>query len=323
VKVEYLVPPVLILAYRRLDSLINIIEGLKKIGCREIYISCDGPDRSNQFDANFLKVQGYLNSLKSTNEIEYRIRIQSEHFGCAVNVLSSVDWFFSNVSFGVVLEDDCIPSEQFFKFIDHSKNVFMENREIWFICGTQAVPSFYFSDSWVLSDYPQLWGWATSSERWKEMKLQLLNHRFLSEKDSTIDYFERVYWNAGSRRALEGFTDVWDTVIVQLMRGNGKLALLPNKNLVINIGDDTFATNVNGVKLHLYSKTYSFNFPVSPPVQNSLADSWFYAEILKGHKGRLITIKINIFLDYFRKKKFNKGLIERLLETNFFHNAFR
>lgn len=310
--------PVLIIAYCRLNSLKLIISELLRNNTSDIYIVCDLANEQSPNYLQNLEVRKYLNELMSTPNCRYTILIRERKYGCSLNVLLGVNWFFSHVSFGIILEDDCVPSSHFLRFVNISKSELQNNPDIWFICGTQVVPKFLIPDSWVLSNYPQFWGWATESKKWDEIKRELLHFRYLNTDDKHLSYLERVYWNAGSRRAINSFTDVWDTVIVQLMRKHKKLSLLPARNTITNIGNDSWATNVKVSNLDNYSKVYSFENPETHAELNFAADEWIAREIFKINFVRIFSIPVNRFLDLFKSKIYQENLIRRLESYDFF-----
>jgi GR25 family glycosyltransferase involved in LPS biosynthesis len=246
-KKEEKIPAVLIILYRRFKNLESIIKVALKAGIPRIYIALDVPPSQIQSEEYLFERNLSLEKLKSVcaaEGVELHVWIRRENLGCARSVLSACQWFFSREIFGVVLEDDCIPTLEFFEFVTRNRELLENDKRINFICGTQHanITTTSKDTSFILSSYPFLWGWATSNSKWNVMIEVFLNPNinFYSSKKGI---FETSYWRTGIRRAFQRRVDVWDTIIVGVMALNGMLAILPLKNLINNVGLDDFATN--------------------------------------------------------------------------------
>jgi hypothetical protein len=138
-------------------------------------------------------------------------------------------------------------------------------------------------------------------------------------RDSGLTRSEIVYWNAGSRRALEGFTDVWDTILVRELLRHSFRVLLPAENLVQNTGDEKFATHTSGTQLWTRFPVGTFgNSDFSP---NFLAplDRWMRKRLFKISKRHLVTTRLTWLMDRvgFREKRANLAERVQSADINF------
>ena len=106
--------PILILAFNRPKEIIVLIEKLKKIQPTKIYFSQDGPRiNSNDDIAKCIEVRNYVT--KNINwKCELKTNFNKSNLGCRIAVSHALNWFFENEEIGIILEDDCIPSNSFF-----------------------------------------------------------------------------------------------------------------------------------------------------------------------------------------------------------------
>lgn len=309
-------PGILIPCFLRLASLKLIIEKSIQNGVKKFYFSIDrSPDKDEQI--NQMKI---IEFMKSMRDFEVHIRMSKRNIGCALNVTCGIDWALHNEKEIIVLEDDCIPSTSFFEFIEQSKDTFNSSQRILSICGSQFLE---FSENLILeSHYPFFWGWYTSSTKWNVLKKFLVEPTLQKTSISKISTSENSYWKAGHRRAMFRFVDVWDTIVSANMVFQDYRSLVPSKNLIQNIGDDQFATNVSSSKLtrKIVHETSGSWLPVGyiDSYESCVRDRIY--GIAKLH---LISNKLRRFSDFIshrnNKSNFSKMFLNSLNSNNWLY----
>jgi hypothetical protein len=290
----------LVIAYLRPQNLENILKVAVNSGVTNIYISVDAPRVSTLENIELShQVLQIAKEYKANSQLRVSIYRRVENVGCTPSVLSSCDWVFSQESEVIVLEDDCIPTAEFFDFCRRAIGQIQNSSDIWLACGTQIAPSALIDEQWLLSKYPLTWGWCTTKSKWQEIRESLLNLDIkLSGKNSPeITAYERTYWNAGSRRALEGISDAWDTPLVHRMLLNKKLAILPRNSLVSNVGNDSVATHTHGDSAGIAMNTGAFLSPDLQPSNNLQVEEWLRANFYRISSRHLISTRVTLILD--------------------------
>jgi hypothetical protein len=302
---------VLIIAYRRYQSLNKILDLCKENGVKRVYVAIDGPKaNSHEGTEDNLKIVDVVSNFTSHFEGNVYLMNRKLNLGCAPSVLSACDWVFENEKFAMILEDDCIPSSDFFNYSCQSLEVIAHDRRIWLSCGTQFAPPSPDTDDWFLSKYPLTWGWATNRDNWNQISIALKNQKKLN--GGYLPLSEKVYWNAGARRACDGWVDVWDTILAQQLLVMNRLVLLPKNSLVTNIGNDSVATHTLGPSKWIGVKTGIFKSPISNPKYESKVDLWLKKEFFRIKHRHLVTTKLTFLKDFFlRFRKPFAPLIER------------
>ena len=112
---------------------------------------------------------------------------------------------------------------------------------------------------YALCTLPLNWGWGTTQKKWREIRRLLIEQKVENIFRSFLFGPSRVFWNIGYRRIMNGWIDAWDTAIAFLMVQENKFTLLPNCNLVSNVGNDKFALNTKNETVFLNSTTFSWN----------------------------------------------------------------
>ena len=303
---------VLIVGYRRADNILKILEICKDSGISNIYISVDGPKSGNaEGIEDHTKIQNNLTKFKSTFRGNLTIYLRERNVGCAASVMSSCDWFFEQTDYGAVLEDDCLPTKDFFIFAKNMEPRIFSDKEIWLACGTQFAPKVLTNNSATISQYALTWGWVTSKMKWLEIRKSLFENGQKEVKGNPrLENVDKVYWEAGARRAYQGFTDVWDSVLVYRMQVENKYSILPPENLITNIGNDFAATHtkVQNIFLNRESGVYiNYGMRIN---KNQNLDIWIRKNVYNISTRHLFTTRITKILDLlFRRAKFTKLLL--------------
>jgi len=303
-------PAVLIVAYRRVDNVNNLLSLCRANGINKIYIAVDGPkDNSAESIKDYKFMLNVINIFSYTFEGTLNSLIRDTNLGCSASILSACNWVFQQEEYAIILEDDCLPNADFFEYSKLGCDLIQRRDEVWLSCGAQFAPNELITDSWTLSSYPLNWGWTTSRKKWNEILYSILNPQKLTNDKFSI--WERAYWNAGSYRAQLGLVDVWDTVLAQQMLQKNKFALVPKYNLVTNVGFDKFATNTKKFSKWLDQKTMQFTLPMTSPQTNSNLDYWIANNYFKISRRHLFSTNFtrvkDILFRRINKKKFLKN----------------
>jgi hypothetical protein len=288
--------PVLVIAYRRYKNLSNILDLCKKNGVEKIYIAIDGA-KSETSEGVEDKIKTLVAVSHFSREFtgEVKLMERNVNLGCAPSVLSACDWIFEKEELAIILEDDCIPTSDFFDFSRQSLGIIAEDTRVWLSCGTQFFPPSRESDDWFLSKYPLTWGWATTKNNWMQISKAIKSQKKL--KGGNFTFAERVYWNAGARRAQSGWVDVWDTILAQQLLVMNKLVLLPRNNLVVNVGNDSVATHTFGNSEWMGTKIGNFSTPVNIPRQEPTVDIWLQKKFFRIRNRHLFSTRFTLIVD--------------------------
>jgi hypothetical protein len=301
--IDQYISAALIIGHKRHENIGTLLDILRQQEFKKIYIAidpCSASDSNSSFDVN-KTIEVSLRAKSMMPEV-VQVALHSENVGCSAAVLSACEWFFENEEFGLVFEDDCIPSDEFFTFANHSKQIIKNNEGVWLFCGTQFAPESISKDSWDLSKYALIWGWGTSREKWNQMAAAI-KIRDLEIQGKGVSFAEKQYWNFGARRSSSGIVDAWDNVLIHRMLSLGKKAVLPRYALVTNIGNDSAATHTIGNSPWLGIQTGRFITPTNNPLENSILDSWLLQNFYKISFRHVLTTRITSTLDFIMMRK--------------------
>jgi hypothetical protein len=193
------------------------------------------------------------------------------NLGCQLRPASGLDWVFQEVEEAIILEDDCLPDPSFFRYCEElleryrtDERVTMISGDNWQFGRKRTSYSYYFSR------YTHTWGWASWRRAWRhfdlEMKLwaTLRETSWLSDifaDEAQVAYF-RSCFDAAHTRQLK---TVWDYQWFFASLTQNGLAILPNTNLISNIGFGDDATHTKDLSAMARVPVREMVFPLEHP----------------------------------------------------------
>ena len=305
----------LIIAFARPHGLERLIKIGVDSGVKKFYVAIDGP-RSEEHHVSQRIMRDYLSSLSEVPGLEVFTWQRESNLGAAVSVLTAINWFFTYEKAGYILEDDLVPSNDFFAFAASGLDFYEFDPDVWLVAGSRMNPSTLmpFCSDW--SRYPMIWGWATWAEKWKEMASSLLVLNSLQNRDFLNA--RKNFWMVGARRAQNGLVDAWDIPLAYAQLNAGKYTVVPPVNLVTNVGFDSNATHTSGCVFPLNHPVQ----PLSPKYQFQLRarnqDASYYDSVLEKNLFKIrfhhsfLRIYSPLIDRYKLKRSSRKPLIERI-----------
>ncbi|MDD3084991.1 MAG: nucleotide-diphospho-sugar transferase [Candidatus ainarchaeum sp.] len=246
--------PILFLVFNRPETTKRVLLEIRKIKPTKLYVVADGPRKNNLKDKeNCEKVRNLIDELvdwKCVVKKTYR----KENLGCRKSVSEGITWFFKNEEMGVILEDDCLANNSFFKFCEKMLLKYKNNSKIMHISGNtfinQNYRNKYVSSDYFFSKYPHVWGWATWKRAWKFYNSNL--HGFDKNLKNILIYnkfnlLEKLYWTKIFNLVLSNKINSWAYVWFYSILERKGLSIQPKYNLVKNIGFGEYATHTTNI----------------------------------------------------------------------------
>ena len=236
--------PVLFLVFNRLDTTRKVFEAIRKAKPKKLYIAADGARENKEGEETKVKnVREYvLNNIDWDCEIKTLFR--DKNLGCKFAVSSAIDWFFDNEEMGIILEDDVLPSQSFFWYCQDLLNKYKDDTRIGQISGVRRFDKLKTNDkySYFFSIYGSIWGWASWRRAWKLYNVNInaddIKEAIFYGLDKRITFspienkLRLKIWN----KVINNEVDTWDFQWGFIKFINSMLSIVPNKNLITNVG---------------------------------------------------------------------------------------
>lgn len=192
------------------------------------------------------------------------------NLGCKNRVASGLDWVFEQVPEAIILEDDCLPEPSFFRFCEELLERYRDDERVGIISGDNfQAGMMHGGASYYFSIYPHIWGWASWRRAWQyyDKKISEWNpldkDQWLEEKIS--NKWERAHWKEAFQGVYSGQIDTWDHQWTFMHWYKNMVSIIPNKNLISNIGFGRDATHTKKINQYANMQTFSILFPLIHP----------------------------------------------------------
>lgn len=236
--------PVLLITFNRPDYTKAVFEQIREAKIAKLYVFNDGARENNQQDAAArLAIQGMLQEIDWPCELS--TYFPDKNLGCAIGVSSAISWIFRHEEMAIILEDDTVPAKAFFKYCNEMLDRYKHDTRVWMISGNNYNEEYKLSASYTFSRSAiHIWGWATWKRCWDHYNITLDvwpsftqsgGFRNVFNSKSEIKFWTKRYEHLYSNRTITT-TKTWDYQYVLSLLINGGLCIVPQKNLVTNIG---------------------------------------------------------------------------------------
>jgi hypothetical protein len=274
--------PVLFVIFNRPDTASCVMEAIRAAGPTRLYVAADGPRDGNGEDQRCEEARRIATEVSWQCEVKTLFR--ARNLGCRLGVSTAIDWFFEHEEEGIILEDDCVPSQSFFRYCGELLERFRHDERIMHISGSNFQQGRSVTPySYYFSRYPHCAAWASWRRAWRlydsDMSLWV-NYRLSQALRSWGDGDPTFtsYWTEIFDQIARNEPDSWAYRWTFTCWAHHGLTCLPVRNLVTNIGfgpDATHTKNANGSGARLPRE--ELEFPLRHPslvVRNVEADSF-------------------------------------------------
>ncbi|QDL07250.1 glycosyltransferase family 2 protein [Brasilonema octagenarum UFV-E1] len=239
--------PVAFLIFKRTESTERVFEAIRQAKPPKLLVIADGPrtDRPGEADkcaatrAIIDRVDWDCEVLKNYSDV---------NMGMKKREASGFDWVFETVEEAIILEDDTLPHPTFFRYCEELLHYYRHDERIMLISGN----NFQFGRkrteySYYFSRYPNTWGWASWRRAWQhydiEMKLWPKIRdgewlKFILEEPKTVKF-----WFKKFQETYKEKISTWDYQWILTCWVNNGFSIVPDVNLVTNLGFGSEATN--------------------------------------------------------------------------------
>lgn len=240
--------PILFMTFNRFDLTKEVFKEIRKAKPKNLFISSDGPRKNRPGEKKLIKeIRKWI-----LDNIDWKCNVKTlfreKNLGCEKSCYGAISWFFKSVEYGLILEDDCLPSQSFFIFCQELLEKYKDDSRVSSVMGMTTLPSFAMKPSYKFIKYTGLWGWASWRRVWqnvydKELKIIEREDPKQYMKKLLPNNFERIFFEKRFFDYRAKRVSTWEFPwIFGQIRSRG-LTILPKKNMILNIGIDKGFTN--------------------------------------------------------------------------------
>lgn len=238
--------PILFLIYKNSKITEATFNQIRKIKPTRLFIAADGPVSERDREECEL-------TRKVVEKIDWPCNVErrflSENLGLKKAVSSGITWFFSRVREGIILEYDCFPNMDFFYFCQEMLNRYRNDLNIFSISGSNLQGEIWRGDGdYYYSHFFGCWGWATWRRSWSHWNPNLEGFNIFRSQNLIRNILldpkvSKSYMAALSDVHSGKNKTTWSFCFEYIQICQGSLSVVPNRNLVSNIGFGQHATH--------------------------------------------------------------------------------
>lgn len=263
--------PVAFIIFNRPDTTARVFAQIAKAKPPKLLVVGDGPRASREGEAE--RVAATRAIIQQVDwPCEVLTHFSDVNLGCKKRVSSGIDWIFERVEEAIILEDDCLPSQTFFRFCQEMLERYRHDQRVGLISGDNFhFGKSYDANSYYFSKYVHIWGWASWRDRWQGHYDVEMRHwpRIRDEGrlgDIVPSRDQRKYWESIFEMMHQQKIDTWDYQWVFTNWVGGRINIMPSVNLISNIGFGADATHTRSSSPLANMALSEMTFPLQHPI---------------------------------------------------------
>ena len=238
--------PILFCIFNRPQVTSQVFEAIAAQKPKILLVVQDGPRSDHPEDQQKTKqARAIINRVDW--DCDVRTNISATNLGCKQRMATGITWAFAQFERLIILEDDCLPSASFFPYCETLLERFADDERIMTISGdnfqsTKRGPYSYYFSKWT-----HIWGWASWRRAWNHFDVDVASWPDIRKsqilKKLSCESAEQKHWQQLFNQQYAGAINTWDFPWMYANWVNNGLTVLPNVNLVSNLGFGPDATH--------------------------------------------------------------------------------
>jgi mannosyltransferase OCH1-like enzyme len=226
--------PILLIAINKQNS--RTISQLRKVGTEKLYIAIVVSELSSESIVNQINWKCSIDILPQNEDIEK----------LTVAIGKAISYFFEKEKEGIVLLDNCLPSDSFFGFCSEMLEKYRNDERISQICGINVQNGINRGDgSYYFSSLTQTKAWASWRRAWQGSEKSIESFPFFEESkflnnQSSFKPFKQT-WLQHFKVAHHYASNLWNLNFAYHNIVNNRMSIVPNVNMIENAGYDYFS----------------------------------------------------------------------------------
>ncbi len=258
--------PVLLIFFNRPDSFKKVFEEVRKAQPQNLILVQDGP--RNDKDKKAIE-----ECRKIAEGVDWDCNIIRDYsdvnLGCGMRPQTGITKALELFETVIVLEDDCVPAESFFRYCDEMLERYRNDDRIAYISGLNHFETWECGEQdYFFTKTGAIHGWATWRRVWNQYYdyyvkgvdnpyvLNLVKKQFTNQ----IIANDRVYYWKKARLSIKNGEKLsyWDNQWGFVKYSQNLLVIVPRINQICNIGGGADSTHAQSIKNTTFQKYKNF-----------------------------------------------------------------
>lgn len=281
-----LTTPVSMIVFNRLDCVIETLEKIRQAKPEKLYIVSDGPREDR--DGEKQKVEAVRRYIEEHIDWDCNVKYNyaEQNMGSKYRIYSGLNWVFTMEEETIILEDDCVPNDNFFQYCQELLDLYADNEAVWMVSGINVIRKQNSSDPYFFARFSEIWGWATWKRAWSQIDIEMDSWpqaRRTGAVKYAYDFFSYRCYLREADHQYHDKRDAWDIPWRYSMFLHHGVGIVPQENMIANIGcgrED--ASNTIGEVDDDFTYGSSIKFPLQKKEQIVIDTKYDKACLSKG-----------------------------------------
>ena len=261
--------PVIFLIFNRPEQTARTFAAIRAARPMRLLVVADGPRQGRKGEEELCRrTRSVVDGVDWPCEVMRNF--SDTNMGCGRRVSSGLDWVFAQLEEAIILEDDCLPDQVFFRYCGELLDRYRTDERIMMISGNNFQNgAIRTPDSYYFSQLPHCWGWATWRRAWRHYDFAMRDWPQIRDskrikaiaKNSTLER----RWQDCFDGVMAGKIDTWDYQWMYCLWTQKGLAVAPDVNMVANIGFGGAATHTVAIDERYLVPSHAMKFPLRHP----------------------------------------------------------
>lgn len=261
--------PVAFIIFNRPDTTKEVFEQIRKAAPEKLYLISDAPRAEREDD--IIKVEETRKYVEEHVDWDCKVykNYAETNMGCRDRVASGISWVLKQEERTIILEDDVVPAQEFFRFCQEMLEAYEDNPRVMMVSGTNLLKNYRMSTPYTFSCFSSIWGWATWRRAWEKYDIDVADWPEV-KKAGTMKKVQNGLAYLFLKRNIDSVytkkKDTWDIQWDYCRHKCHGLGIVPRENLICNIGfgrEDATHTSGNSEEDFSYG---NMQFPIEKNV---------------------------------------------------------
>lgn len=294
--------PVVFIIFNRPDTAEKVFNEIKKVRPTKLYLVSDAARDGREEEREKVGKCRHLIESMIDWDCEVIRDYAIKNMGCKNRVSSGISGALKNEESVIILEDDVVPSPDFFPFMQQMLTEYRYEEKVMMVSGTNLLRDYKIKGDYTFSFFSSIWGWGTWNRAWMryydpEMKdwADIENKKRLRKVYRNPLAF--ALFKKDADIVYNGGKDTWDLQWDYCRMKRGALGIVPASNMINNIGfDREDATHTTGMSFEDFSYG-SLNLPCrkTEPIEEDLSYDMAYLKKYMGLRRIVNAVRKRLF----------------------------
>ena len=131
--------PIVLIFYKRVDTTEKVINSIRQVKPERVYLIADAPKQGYPEEKEKVKQTRLLVEKAIDWPCEIKRNYAEINMGCKKRVESGISWVFEQEEEAIIIEDDIVPSIDFYYFCQDMLERYRNNPEVLMVSGYKNV----------------------------------------------------------------------------------------------------------------------------------------------------------------------------------------